>query len=117
MQNRLTTIIIGLVLILGIGSLVYKNKKPTPPTQQPPTSGADITLSQIVAHNSRVSCWSAINGNVYDLTSWIPYHPGGEQKILSLCGIDGSNTYNAKHGGQSKQAAILAGFKIGILAK
>lgn len=89
--------------------------KPTPSQNQPTTGG--ITLAQVAQHNSRTSCWSAINGNVYDLTSWIPNHPGGEKAILSLCGIDGSAGYNGQHGGKSKPATILAGFKIGVLAK
>jgi cytochrome b involved in lipid metabolism len=92
---------------------------PKPPTTTPtpaPTTSGGITLNQIAEHSSRSSCWSAINGNVYDLTSWIPNHPGGEKTILSLCGIDGSNGYNSQHGGSSKPARILGGFKIGALA-
>lgn len=87
--------------------------KVTAPT---PTQNG-ITLNQIAEHSSRSSRWSAINGDVYDLTSWIPNHPGGEKKILSLCCIDGSIGYNGQHGGDSKTARILSGFKIGILAK
>lgn len=86
-------------------------------TQQTGASGSSVTLSQIALHNSRTSCWTAINGSVYDLTSWIPNHPGGEDAILYLCGIDGSDGYNAQHGGKSKPASILAGFKIGTFAK
>ena len=142
MKNRLTSIIIGLVLVVGTGSLVYFTKKPivVPPevsnstqntpvnvtesddddgniTPAPVTTPSGITLTQIAQHSSRSSCWSAINGGVYDLTSWIPNHPGGEQAIMSLCGIDGSNGYNGQHGGSSKTARILGGFKIGTLAK
>lgn len=80
------------------------------------TSGG-ITLADIAKHRDAQSCWSAINGNVYDLTSWIPQHPGGPQAILSICGIDGSGTFNAMHGGAPRQAMILAGFKIGALAR
>jgi cytochrome b involved in lipid metabolism len=75
-----------------------------------------ITSAQVTQHNSRSSCWSIIDGNVYDLTSWIPNHPGGEQAILSICGIDGAQRYNAKHGGNSKITKILGGFKIGTFA-
>lgn len=82
----------------------------------PATSGG-ITLADIAKHSDAQSCWSAINGNVYDLTSWIPQHPGGPQAILSICGIDGSGAFNAMHGGRPRQAMILAGFKIGTLAQ
>jgi len=75
-----------------------------------------ITATEIVQHNTRASCWASINGNVYDLTSWIPKHPGGEEAILQLCGTDGSAKFNKQHGGGAQQAAVLAGFKIGVLA-
>lgn len=78
-----------------------------------PAPAAGITSAEVASHNSRQSCWSIINGNVYDLTSWIPEHPGGEQAILKLCGTDGSVKFNGKHGGAPKQAAVLFGFKIG----
>ena len=80
-------------------------------------SSGGITAAMVAEHSSRSSCWSSINGGVYDLTSWIPNHPGGEQAILGLCGTDGSAKFNGKHGGQSKQLSILAGFKIGVLAQ
>lgn len=164
MTSRIFSIILGLIIVAGTGSLVYVKKQPivvtpqntdnsvlnnTTNNQNPSstkrsyeeeeededeggvvatpqnttsastqTTGATtqgITLSQVAGHKSRTSCWSAINDNVYDLTSWIPNHPGGEQAILSLCGIDGSAAYNGQHGGSTKTANILFGFKIGTL--
>lgn len=135
MKNRYISIVVGLLLVLGVGSIVYTTKKSpvlpvesapvttktvstatTPASVQPATQTSQsggITLAQIATHNSRTSCWSAVNGGVYDLTSWIPNHPGGEGAILSLCGIDGSDRYNGQHGDSSKTARILTGFKIG----
>lgn len=129
MSNRLIKIIVGSVLTLSVGFLVVATKNfsddddngrdtivATVPAVNTLTK-QDITLSQITQHNSRASCWSEINGGVYDLTSWIPNHPGGEKTILSICGLNGSSGYNSNHGGRSKITAILAGFKIGTLAK
>ena len=87
---------------------------PTPKNTAP--SGASYTMAQVAVHNSGTSCWSAINGNIYDLTSWIPKHPGGSQAILQLCGTDGSAEFNGQHGGDSKPTSVLAGFRIGVLA-
>lgn len=134
MNTRLISIFVGLVLVIGVGALVHTTKKSVAlplentttviPTSAPAqtasttqSTSSGITLAQIAKHNSRTSCWSAINGSVYNLTSWIPNHPGGEQAILSLCGIDGSSGYNTQHGGSPKPAQMLAGFKIGVLAK
>jgi cytochrome b involved in lipid metabolism len=100
----------------GTVSTPVVTPKSTTTTTTTTTSGG-ITLATIAKHNSRSSCWSAVNGGVYDLTSWIPNHPGGEQAILSMCGVDGSSGYNGQHGSSSKPARMLAGFKIGTLAK
>jgi cytochrome b involved in lipid metabolism len=81
------------------------------------TGVKSYTLGEVGTHKNATSCWSAINGNVYDLTQWISQHPGGEQAILSICGKDGSAAFNGQHGGMQKQAQILATFKIGVLAK
>ncbi len=123
MNNKLISVVIGIVLVLGMGILVYTNKKSTyqpasnntNTTNQSDTKVAGFTLEQISAHKDASSCWSAINGSVYDLTSWIPNHPGGEQTILSLCGIDGSAGYNGQHGNSKKPAKVLGGFKVGVL--
>lgn len=85
----------------------------TTPSPTPSTGG--FTMAEVAAHNSAQSCWSTINGNVYDLTSWIPNHPGGPDKIIRLCGTDGSAKFNAQHGGSPKPETTLAGFKIGEL--
>ncbi len=86
----------------------------TSPTSNAPKS---YTLAQVAQHNNASSCWSAINGKVYDLTSWINLHPGGQQAILSICGIDGSTAFNDQHGGQRRPANELSGFAIGTLVQ
>ncbi len=79
------------------------------------TTPVSYTLTQVSMHASEISCWTTIDGNVYDLTTWIGQHPGGERAILSICGKDGTVVFSGKHGMNGKQATILAGFKIGIL--
>jgi cytochrome b involved in lipid metabolism len=86
----------------------------TPATQ---TATATYTLAQVAMHNKASSCWTAINGSVYDVTTWINQHPGGPGPILSLCGTDGSAAFNGQHGGQARPAAELATFKIGTLVQ
>lgn len=76
-----------------------------------------FTMAVVATHDTSSSCWTAINGSVYDVTSWISQHPGGSEAIISLCGIDGSSAFNDQHGGQRRPANELAGFKIGTLAK
>jgi uncharacterized membrane protein len=73
-------------------------------------------LADLKKHATSTSCWSAINGNVYDLTKWINRHPGGVSVIKGLCGRDGSAGFNGQHGGASRPASELATFKIGKFA-
>lgn len=75
------------------------------------------TMAEVGTHNSQTSCWSAINGSVYDLTRWIAAHPGGREAILYLCGIDGTAAFNQQHGGQARPERELAKLKIGTLQK
>lgn len=81
-----------------------------------PTTGL-YTMAAIAAHASASSCWSVIDGGVYDLTDWISKHPGGEPAIKQLCGKDGSDLFHGQHGANERQASILADYKIGVLAE
>lgn len=80
-----------------------------------PTSG--YTLAQIAQHADSTSCYSTVNGMVYDLTKWITRHPGGQREILAICGRDGSSAFNGQHGGDARPEQLLAGFEIGVLIK
>ncbi len=78
---------------------------------------AGFTMEKVKANNSAASCWSAINGKVYDLTKWIGSHPGGSGAIRSLCGTDGTSSFNSQHQGEGKPESRLAGYLLGPLAK
>jgi cytochrome b involved in lipid metabolism len=73
------------------------------------------SFEEVQTHNSKQSCWSAIRGKVYDLTSWISNHPGGEKAILSICGKDGTEAFVNQHGGKNKPEKALSQFEIGEL--
>ncbi|MBU6310484.1 hypothetical protein KGO06_00925 [Patescibacteria group bacterium] len=79
------------------------------------TRAAGITRDEVARHADRSSCWSSINGFVYDLTSWIDRHPGGASRIVSICGKDGSAAFGRAHGMQENAEAALSQFKIGNL--
>ena len=87
---------------------------PTPVVTPTP---AGYTMAQIKANNTAKSCWSAIDGYVYDLTNWINSHPGGSGAILFLCGIDGSNAFKAQHENQTRPAVRLDAYRLGPLNK
>lgn len=83
---------------------------------QATTSQSSYTLAQVKAHNKPTDCWTAINGNVYDLTAWEAQHPGGVSPIIALCGTDGTAAFTNQHGGQNRPKNELTQFQIGTLA-
>jgi cytochrome b involved in lipid metabolism len=70
-------------------------------------------MEEVAKHNSKESCWTVIRGEVYDLTNWIDKHPGGADKILKICGKDGTDLFIKQHGGKEKPKKILSQFEIG----
>lgn len=90
--------------------------QPTPATSPPgaaTTPSTGITMADVAQHSTPADCWSAVNGNAYDLTSWIAQHPGGEQVIVQMCGVDGTDGFAAQHGGQGKPEQELASLLVG----
>jgi uncharacterized membrane protein len=81
-----------------------------------PSSGPGVTMAEVAQHNSAADCWSAVNGNAYDLTSWIAEHPGGEEVIIELCGTDGTSAFAAQHGGQGEPERELENLLVGPVA-
>ena len=92
-------------------------ENPVSATSTSTSSGASgYTAADIALHASAASCWTSINGSVYDLTTWVGQHPGGEGAILSLCGTDGTAAFENMHGRDPRAQSMLATFKIGALA-
>jgi len=108
------------------GAVQAPTVKPTPaatqesakasPTPEVTTQSA-YTMAKVKENNSAASCWSVISGNVYNLTQWINQHPGGPSAIASLCGVDGTASFNAQHRGEGKPTQRLSGYLLGALVK
>jgi len=74
-----------------------------------------LSVEEVAKHTGIDSCWSIINNKVYDLTIYITQHKGGEAKILSICGKDGTNDFSGEHANQQKPATFLNEFLLGDL--
>ncbi|KAF6004573.1 hypothetical protein F1559_004430 [Cyanidiococcus yangmingshanensis] len=73
-----------------------------------------FTAAEVSQHYTRDSLWLIIDGRVYDVTSYIDHHPGGDA-IFRNAGRDSSAGF---HGDQhpEKVNEILPDFYIGELA-
>ena len=75
---------------------------------------ASFTPAQVATHNTVDNCWEIINGKVYDLTSFIPTHSGGQAVIIAQCGKDATAAFNSGPHSASTITA-LSGFMLGDL--
>ncbi|KAI0970305.1 FMN-dependent dehydrogenase [Xylaria arbuscula] len=56
-----------------------------------------ISAAEVAKHTTAESCWVTLYGNVYDLTEFLPSHPGGSRIILQLAGSDATEEYDPIH--------------------
>ncbi len=57
----------------------------------------EYTLEEIAKHNKDSDCWVIIDGSVYDLTSFLPDHPGGSKAIMTFAGRDATEEFDMLH--------------------
>ncbi|CAO2208391.1 unnamed protein product [Urochloa humidicola] len=56
-----------------------------------------VTSAEMAKHSAEGDLWVAVQGKVYDVTSWLPHHPGGDLPLLSLAGQDVTDAFVAYH--------------------
>ncbi|KAI8960654.1 FMN-dependent dehydrogenase-domain-containing protein [Daldinia sp. FL1419] len=59
--------------------------------------GQTWKLAEVKEHNTQDSCWMVLHGKVYDITSFIPKHPGGRSILLKNAGQDASAAFDSVH--------------------
>ena len=85
------------------------------PAASQSSSGPAFTLAEVKKNNNSANCWTIVDENVYNLTTWINAHPGGSNAILSLCGVDGTSAFKSQHAGRAMPVGQLESYKIGKL--
>lgn len=53
-----------------------------------------FTFEEVEQHKANDDCWIVYNGKVYDVTSYIEEHPGGEEVILECGGADATEPFD-----------------------
>ena len=44
-------------------------------------------------HRTKDDAWSVFNGKVYNITPYLPFHPGGEKELMRVAGRDGTKLF------------------------
>lgn len=87
-KSILALVLVVPLLLTGCGS------------SQDTSSGASADLqtystTEVAQHASSTDCWMIIEGSVYDVTAYIPQHPGRD-RILEGCGTDATDLFTGK---------------------
>lgn len=57
----------------------------------------EVTRDELMKHDTESDCWIALKGNVYNVTTYLQYHPGGVDQIMRAAGRDGTELFNEAH--------------------
>ena len=76
-------------------------------------SSGKINLLDLALHNKATDCWVGYSGKIYDITSFLPGHPGSAGAISPYCGTskEFTDAFTKKHG--TKKVGLL--MKVGVL--
>ncbi|KAJ8548035.1 hypothetical protein K7X08_021271 [Anisodus acutangulus] len=71
-------------------------------------------MEETSQHNTKDDCWVVIDGKVYDVSSYLDEHPGGDDVLLGATGKDATDEF--EDAGHSKDAReLMEKFFIGEL--
>jgi len=98
----LSVLLGGLLIAAGCnsGSVTSQTNTQTPTATDSNSSLTAMTKTytsaEVAAHNSDSDCWVIVNDKVYNVTAYIPRHPGGSQQIIKVCGQDATTAFETK---------------------
>jgi len=75
-----------------------------------------FTVDEVKKHNKKDDAWTIIENKVYNITSWIPKHPGG-QIIMKAVGKDATQLFLDNGHPEYVKKTILPKYYIGNLKK
>ena len=83
----------------------------------PRAAKAAISPQEVARHNKPDDCWVVIDNYVYDVTFFLPNHPGGEDVIRANAGKDVSAVFGPLHAKGTLAKNIPEEYQLGPLSK
>eukprot|EP00760_Papus_ankaliazontas_P036924 PhM_4_TR8407/c4_g2_i5/m.59069 len=74
----------------------------------------EISWDDIALHNTPKDCWVVLQNIAYDLTSFLPIHPGGTALIAKWAGKDITASFLSQHNNSSLAWQTLPQYRVGI---
>jgi len=74
------------------------------------------SFEELAKHSAPGDAWMAVRGKVYNITPYLPYHPGGVDLLMEAAGADGTELFDKYHKWVNADG-ILAACCVGTLAK
>lgn len=77
-----------------------------------------VTPSQLKQMNGRKGrdAWTALGGMVYNISPYVPFHPGGAGELLRCAGKDGNQLFNDVHSWVNYDN-MLSACRIGVMVE
>ncbi|KAI1301735.1 Cytochrome b5 [Halotydeus destructor] len=76
----------------------------------------EFTEEEVASHKTKTDLWLIIHGSVYDVTSYLAEHPGGDIVLLQSGGQDSTDEF--EDNGHSEDAReLMEQYKIGVIAE
>jgi cytochrome b involved in lipid metabolism len=72
----------------------------------------DYTMAEVAKHNTLEDCWVVIESHVYDITKFVPNHPGGWLNLQNMAGKDSTDAF-ANYHQASVYRTLLPAYYIG----
>ncbi|KAK9900650.1 putative mitochondrial cytochrome b2 [Cystobasidium minutum MCA 4210] len=71
------------------------------------------SFAEVQQHRAAADCWVILYGHVYDVTNFLPEHPGGSKIILQLAGQDATEAYDPVHPPGTLESSLPPECKLG----
>ena len=92
------------------------NPKRTAHMNAPAMKSDGYSAEDVARHCAKDDAWVIVGDGVYDITEWIPRHPGGSIPLVQYAGRDMTDAFRAYHSPTGKAAKTLNAYRIGEYA-